>query len=64
MRVPIIDYLYAYRQEFVESWPKAAAATNGLLYDPVPGGAPRCIQQAPWTFQAKTADYPQLKPAP
>jgi phospholipid/cholesterol/gamma-HCH transport system substrate-binding protein len=127
--IPIVDYLYAYRQEFVESWPKAAAATNGLLYDPgsghylhylrapavvpseanafaadrqpysrsdaymspggiadfkedqlqdfncaftddavtvpaIPGGVPSCIQQAPWTFEGKTADYPQLKPAP
>ncbi len=127
--IPIVDYLYAYRQEFVESWPKAAAATNGLLYDPgsghylhylrapavvpseanafaadrqpysrsdaymspggiadfkgdklqdfdcaftkdavtvpaIPGGEPACIQQAPWTFEGKTADYPQLKPAP
>jgi hypothetical protein len=127
--VPVIAYLDAYRQEFVESWPKAAAATNGLLYDPgsghyvhylrapavvpseanafaadrqpysrsdaymspggiadfkgdklqdfdcrlasdpltvpaIPGGEPPCIQQAPWTFQGKTADYPQLKPAP
>jgi virulence factor Mce-like protein len=35
--VPIIDYLYAYRSELVESWPKAAAATNGILYDPGSG---------------------------
>jgi phospholipid/cholesterol/gamma-HCH transport system substrate-binding protein len=35
--VPIIDYLYAYRQEFVESWPKGAAATNGVLFDPGSG---------------------------
>ncbi len=35
--VPIIDYLYAYRQEFVESWPKGAAATNGVLLDPGTG---------------------------
>jgi phospholipid/cholesterol/gamma-HCH transport system substrate-binding protein len=129
--VPIIDYVYAYRREIVESWPKGAAATNGTLPDPgtghmlhylrapaqvpieavgiaqhrqpysrgdaymspggiagiipghgglqdfdcralanaltvppVPGGEPSCLQQAPWTFEGKTADYPQLKPAP
>lgn len=125
--VPIIDYLHAYRREVVESWPKAAAATNGILYDPgsghylhylrspaeipieelavathrqpysrdnaymnpggianfghlqdfdcrnlsnpisvppIPGGSPPCLQQAPWTFEGKTAQFPQLKPAP
>lgn len=127
--VPIIDYLYAYRYELVESWPKAAAATNGILYDPGSGrylhylrspaevpiealvmathrqpysrgnaymnpggisrfadnrledfdcrnlqnaltvppaglGSPSCLQQAPWTFEGKAAQYPQLKPAP
>lgn len=129
--VPIVDYLYAYRREFVESWPKAAAATNATFPDPgtghmlhylrapaqipieslaiashrqpysrtnaymapggiagfnpgnggikdfdcrnlanaltvppVPGGEPSCLQQAPWTFEGKTALYPQLKPAP
>jgi phospholipid/cholesterol/gamma-HCH transport system substrate-binding protein len=35
--VPIIDYLYAYRQEVVQSWPKGAAATNGILLDPGTG---------------------------
>ena len=125
--VPIIDYLYAYRQELVESWPKGAAATNGMLLRPgqrplpplpalagadpdrvararedppartrartriwtpagsrrsrtaascrsfdcrntsnpltVPPaglGSPPCVQQAPWTFEGKTAAYPQL----
>jgi virulence factor Mce-like protein len=127
--VPIIDYLYAYRNELVESWPKGAAATNGVLLDPgsghylhylrapaqipieslalathrqpysranaymnpggiaafhdnqlqdfdcrnlqnalnvpaAPGGSPACLQQAPWTFEGKTAQYPQLQPAP
>jgi virulence factor Mce-like protein len=128
--VPIVDYVYAYRRELVESWPKGAAATNGTLPDPgtgnmlhylrapaqfpieqlaiaakrqpysrgnaymnpgglgdfnghgglqdfdcrstsnpltvppVPGGEPACLQQAPWTFEGKTAQYPQLKPAP
>jgi virulence factor Mce-like protein len=128
--VPIIDYLSAYKRELVQSWPKGAAATNGILYDPgsghylhylrspaqipieslaiaktrqpysranaymnpggiaaftkggvlqsfdcrntsnpltvppVPGGSPPCIQQPPWTFEGKTAAYPQLQPAP
>jgi hypothetical protein len=127
--VPIIDYLYAYRSELVESWPKAAAATNGILYDPGSGrylhylrspaeipieatavathrqpysranaymnpggitlfkdnrlqdfdcrnlqnaltvppaglGSPACLQQAPWTSEGRTAQYPQLTPAP
>jgi virulence factor Mce-like protein len=35
--VPIMDYVYAYRRELVESWPKAAAATNGTFPDPGTG---------------------------
>jgi hypothetical protein len=30
----------------------------------VPGGSPACLQQSPWTFEGKTAQYPQLQPAP
>jgi hypothetical protein len=35
-----------------------------LTVPAIPGGEPPCYQQAPWTFEGKTADYPQLKPAP
>jgi virulence factor Mce-like protein len=35
--VPIIDYVYAYRQEIAQSWPKGASATNATLPDPGTG---------------------------